>query len=405
MLDASSMSIPFGETGGLVRGCLDLVCGRFPLFVFGASVGDLLPVFHFHDESREALEPKLRHLAENGYRTVTADAIGAFVRGDRPADPRAVALCFDDAWASVWTTAGPLLEQYGLTAIVYAIPGRTSDAAGCRVQGTRSPALRQAQGIPISSRDERLALPPEATPAGSPFMTWPELRALQAMGVIDVQSHTRTHSRIFTSGTIAGFVEPGYDATLLLARPRISAEPLRFIGPQDLGAPLYEHRSRMSDGPLMQHTMAAHDACTRLVASEGGPAFFSRGDWRSRLHAVAAAASPGIAPESEDAHQRAIEEELDRSRVELNARMGAPTVNHICLPWGVSGTRTAAALKRLGYVTAFANRIPGVHAVRRGDDPHWLKRLPNRYIHRLPGRGRRWWFLAPSSRQVTVGHR
>jgi hypothetical protein len=26
-----------------------------------------------------------------------------------------------------------------------------------------------------------------------------------------------------------------------------------------------------------------------------------------------------------------------------------------------------------------------------GDDPYWLKRLPNTYIFRLPGRGRRIW--------------
>src|SRR6185436_2591661 len=100
--------------GGLVRGCLDLVCGRFPPFVFGASVGDLLPVFHFQDEARDDLEPKFRHLAENGYRTVTSDEIGAFVRGDRQFDRRTVALCFDDAWARVWTDAAPLLRQYGL---------------------------------------------------------------------------------------------------------------------------------------------------------------------------------------------------------------------------------------------------------------------------------------------------
>ena len=45
-----------------------------------------------------------------------------------------------------------------------------------------------------------------------------------------------------------------------------------------------------------------------------------------------------------------------------------------------------------GYRTAFANRIRGQHAVHPGDDPYWLKRLPNHYITRLPGRGRQYWF-------------
>jgi hypothetical protein len=362
----------------LVRGCVDLVCGRFPLFVFGASIGDLLPVFHFHDETRDDLEPKLRHLAENGYRTATADEIGAFVAGDRTLGDRAVALCFDDAWASVWTTAGPLLRQYGLSAIVYAIPGRTSDAAGCRPTG--EPA------------------------SGSPFMTWPELRALYAEGVVDVQSHTETHARVFTSTTVTGFVEPGYACTPRLNRPRVGAEPLRFVDPGDLGAPLYEHRSRMSDGPRISGTEAAHEACVRLVASEGGAAFFSRPDARTRLHAIAADKAGGLTPESDEPHQRAIEEELDWSRSELRARLATDRINHVCLPWGVSGRKTATALERLGFATAIANRLSGVHAVRRGDDPYWLKRLPNRYIERLPGRGRRWWFLARPSTGSRAGH-
>src|SRR5207253_2241285 len=154
--------------------------------------------------------------------SVTADEIGSFVRGEQTLDRRAVALCFDDAWASVWTTSGPLLRQHGLKAIVYAIPARVSDAAECR-----------PVGVPAS---------------GSPFMTWPELRTLQSDGVIDVQSHTNTHARVFTSRIIAGFVEPGYASIPTLNRPRVGWAPLRFVEPEDLGAPLYEHRSRMSDG-------------------------------------------------------------------------------------------------------------------------------------------------------------
>lgn len=79
----SLSTVPFFERGGKARGCLGLVCGRFPLFVFGASVRHRLPVFHFHDEPREALEPKLRHLAESSCRSVTAEEIATFVRRDR----------------------------------------------------------------------------------------------------------------------------------------------------------------------------------------------------------------------------------------------------------------------------------------------------------------------------------
>ncbi len=353
----SLSTVPFSERGGTARGCLDLLSGRFPAFVFGGGVGALLPVFHFHDVTREELEPKLHHLADNGYRTVISDDIAAYARDARTLPSRSVGLCFDDAWKSLASVAAPLLKQYGLTAITYAIPARITDAGG----------------------------------AESPFVTWTELSDLHSSGIIDVQSHTHSHARVFTTTDVEDFVQPGYASTPLLNRPQLSAAPaLAFVTPDDLGAPLYGMRSRMSDGRRALVGRDAHDACVALVAREGGAAFFSRADWRGRLRAIAAASAASF--ESADDQSRTIEDELASSRSILNDRLKTQSVAHICLPWGISGERTAALLKRTGYQSAFANRMRGTHAVRPGDDPYWLKRLPNHYITRLPGRGRQYWF-------------
>ena len=52
-------------------------------------------------------------------------------------------------------------------------------------------------------------------------------------------------------------------------------------------------------------------------------------------------------------------------------------------------TLTRDALERLGFETAVANRLPGMYAIRQGDDPFFLKRLPHRHLFALPGKGRR----------------
>ncbi len=374
-IPVNKSGVPFDERGGVLRGCLDLAVGRFPPFLFGGRLGDgLLPVFHFHDVTPADLEPKLRYLAENGYRTVTSEDILAHVTGRTRLDRTHVALCFDDAWASVWTVAAPLLERYGLTAITYAIPARIRDSAGVR------PALGSGSKQPA-----------EVSAAGdSPFVTWPELRALHASGRVDVQCHTESHAMMFCSGTVTGFVTPQYAATPLLNRPMVSPHPQRFVKADELGAPLYAARSRMSDGLRVNVSLELHARCVAFVARSGGAPFFSRPDWRTQLmQLVRRDGSSEV--ERHDEQTGAIEDELDRGRSILNDRLGTRSVNHICLPWGVSGMRTAAALARLGYGTAFANRLRGVHAVQPGDDPYWLKRLPNKYIFRLPGRGRRLW--------------
>ena len=59
------------------------------------------------------------------------------------------------------------------------------------------------------------AIPARITDMGegdSPFVTWSELSAIHASGVIDVQSHTDSHSRIFVSSDVEDFVQPGYAA-------------------------------------------------------------------------------------------------------------------------------------------------------------------------------------------------
>ena len=93
-----------------MRGLLNLATGCYPAFLFGGPVG-ALPVFHFHDVTRAWLEPRLQYLVDNGYRTVTCDEIARLVIDGMDPGPKRVALTFDDAWASAWTVATPLLRQ------------------------------------------------------------------------------------------------------------------------------------------------------------------------------------------------------------------------------------------------------------------------------------------------------
>ncbi len=371
-----SAHVPFGERGGRARGALDLLSGRYPAFVLGGRVGDILPVFHFHQTTSAELEPKLQHLADNGYRTVTSREVHALVRDRAAPPPRSIVLAFDDAWSSLWTVVGPLLRRYDMRAIVYAIAARINEAVSCR------PTI---DSVTIDAA--ALDTGPE------PFVTWPELRRLHEEGLIDVQSHTRTHSMIFGAPALVDFVSPGFRDESMLNRPRLDRDgPPRFLDPAILGAPLYVRRSAMSDALRFFPDQAAHDRSVAHVSANGGARFFDRPDWRSELRAIAG--EPRGTSQTEHDRDRVIESELRGGREELEARLPGHQVDHICLPWGVAGRATRHALERCGYRTAFANRFRGRFAVAAGDDPYALKRLHNRYILALPGHGRRYVFLS-----------
>jgi len=366
-----SARVPFAERGGRLRGLLDLATGTYPAFLFGGPVGRQLPVFHIHEVTPDTLEPHLRYLAENAYRTVVADEIAHFLRTGRLPAPRSVALTFDDARASLWTVAAPLLKRYSLRAITFAIPGRVMDAATVR------PALDSGAPAPGTEDDSAV-----------PFATWPELQALAASGVVDVQSHTLTHASIFCSSLPVGFVTPAFGAEHLLDRPLVSDDegPV-FLPASALGAPLYVRRSRMSEARRFVPDPGVIDRLTAHVAERGGAAFFDAPNWQRALFAVLPPDQGRF--ESAEEQSRAIDRELVESREALDRRVGRGTVKHVALPWGVSGRLTRHAIERAGFETAFAERLFHPKRIRPGDDPFWLMRLNGKFIPCLPGTRRR----------------
>ena len=125
-----------------------------------------LPILMYHDVSPSGTEPgpysvseekfrsDMEYLHENGYKTITADALIAYkALGARP-DDKTVMITFDDGYATNYTTAYPILKELQLKATIAVI------------------------GYNIESGNF------------ASFMTPDQARELQQSGVIDIQSHT-----------------------------------------------------------------------------------------------------------------------------------------------------------------------------------------------------------------------
>jgi len=104
-------------------------------------------------------------LAEMGATVLTVRELVERLHGsDLP--ERAVALTFDDGYASVARTAAPLMAEHGFRGTVFAIAGRLGDRSDWDTQPGRAPRL--------------------------PLATAAELRELDAAG-FEIGSHTMTH--------------------------------------------------------------------------------------------------------------------------------------------------------------------------------------------------------------------
>jgi len=362
--------VPFEERKTPIRGITDLISGRYPAFCFGGKVRGLIPVFHFHDVTADYLEPYLQYLAGNGYRTVNADAVGQFVVKGIDPGPKSVALCFDDAWRSLWTVVGPMLAKYGMTGITYAIPSRVEDSSGVRAAG------------------------PDGE-AGSLFATWPELKALRSADIVDVQAHTYSHALIYCDPRVVDFVRPdlefsptGYPSLQLGKAPV-------FVASGMLGCPLYPCRSRMSDAFRYLDDEAVRAQCMEHVAANGGADFFSLPDWRKQLRAMAKKAKGGWEMVVE--RERTIYQELVLAKEALEAKFGFKTIRHVCFPWAVCGRVGEQMARKAGYETAVADWILGKRAAVKKANPYRIMRLKHDYIFCLPGNGRKSFFNARNS--------
>jgi peptidoglycan/xylan/chitin deacetylase (PgdA/CDA1 family) len=97
---------------------------------------------------------QLAWLADNGYHVVPLAQLAGWLAGRDALPPKAVVITIDDGYESVWKYAVPLLREHGFPATLFVYP----DFVG----------------------------------AGG-ALSWPQLQELAASGLVDVQSHSKSH--------------------------------------------------------------------------------------------------------------------------------------------------------------------------------------------------------------------
>jgi len=359
----------------------DLLLRRYPDFVTGGDLprGDV-PVFVLHGAEPDALERRLRHLDDNGYETLTAEEYLGVITEKRPAPERAVVLTFDDGRGSLWTVAQPLLARYGMKAVVFLVPGRMRSRPG-QLGPTWSDV--EAGRVPAEAVRRR-----EETDDGA-LLSWEEVDALARTGRFDFQSHTLTHARVHAAPRVEGFATPasrrGYDA---FDQPLVRDGERDLLGTDvPLGTPLLRSAPRVSEVVRFFEGEGIRRECARIVAEEGGEAFFARPGWEERLRRAVARQRVEGRFETTNERTRALERELSESRRLIEERTGRP-VAHLCYPWHAFGPTVERLAAEAGYRTAFCGKVPGVRLTRPGGDPRRIARLGEDYVELLPGRGR-----------------
>jgi len=330
---------------------------RYPRFLFGLPLprGEI-PIFNYHEVTRDELEPDLAYLRENGYATLGLDE---YVQAAQSRERRrAVLLTFDDAWSSFWSVAFPLLREYGMRAVLF-VPTYWVDGHG----------------------------PPEL------FMTWEQVRECARSGHVDVQSHAHRHALVHATGLLAGFATPAS-----LASTHFFNWPMRDgggeeLGPPPPGTPVHHAVPLLSARRRYIESAVVVRECRRLAVVLGESAF-ARPDAMRKLyarHAAVSARYPGRWATGEELEREQVRE-FEASRDRFAEALGyAP--RYFAFPWRLGTDRALELARDFGMAAVFGvgldfrrarrPRLPlPVYGRLRGD---WLRCLPGKgRVHALP---------------------
>lgn len=169
----------------------------------------MIPLIYFHSVapsknlqwSRAYLTLELRHFERllkyfNNTGTETLDLDEYFHSTEKTSQKKKqVVITFDDGYADFWIYVFPLLQKYQKKATVFVSPGLVDLRSGVRKNmadvwnGTASMEEIQCWG----------------------YLSWEEMRIMEQSGLVDIQSHTFTHTKYFTDAKLKGFHRPGGD--------------------------------------------------------------------------------------------------------------------------------------------------------------------------------------------------
>lgn len=133
----------------------------------------------------EEFEQDLQYLKSHGYTTITSSQLADYLKGHGKLPDKAVMLTIDDGKLGVYKHAYPLLQKYGMKAVL-AVIGESIDAAEADPQARAS------------------------DPA--PYCTWEEIKEMSDSGAIEIASHSYTRHRYQNDGYTGADIKSGESA-------------------------------------------------------------------------------------------------------------------------------------------------------------------------------------------------
>lgn len=132
---------------------------------------------------------QIRWLAHHGWRSLSGQEFAAYMAGESMPE-KSVVLTFDDGYLDNWVYAHPILQQHGMTALLFLVTGWVGDGAARAHAGSGPGSV-----LPPTPDHVACKRAVASQARDDVILRWSEVQAMQAVGSFEVHSHTHTHTR------------------------------------------------------------------------------------------------------------------------------------------------------------------------------------------------------------------
>jgi hypothetical protein len=317
----------------------------------------------------ESFESQLKWMKNKNFHTISLQQLYDYMNEGIEIPENSVVLTFDDGYLDNWVFAYPLLKKYGFIGTIYISPEFVDP------RNIRRKTLQDVW-------DKRIEMNTLQTTG---FLSWDELKEMTKTGVMDIQSHTMTHTLYFKNDTIVDFRHPGDSYIWMTWNNNPDKKPYLQIDNEDLityGEPIYDYgkafevRRYFPDYNLSNYLIS-------YVKEMGAQNFFFNTDWKKKLIEITESYKKenelNDHYETEEEYLKRIRYELKESKDIIEKRLSIK-VNFLCWPIGGATQKAVDLSSEVGYLSSTTAADLKKDVRRRikntyGEDPSRIYRI------------------------------
>jgi len=326
-------------------------------------------IFSHVSEPVNTFEEKISCLSYSGYNFIFWSDLYAYMAGTINLDLPAIMLTFDDGYLDNWIYAFPILKKYGAKATIFVNPEFIDPSTEIRTN------LDDVWAAKFSADD--------LSPNG--FLNWKEMRAMGKTGLIDIQSHSLTHTWYFSSPKLIDFHRPGdnrYPWMVWNKQPEqkpfyLTNDQSKFVS---YGTPIYEYEKALICKRYYPPKAIAKEIA-KYVSNNGGDDYFKRQDWKDSLKSLhnqlMVKFKSDQSYEGGDEYRQRIFKELRDSKQILENNLNKE-INFISWPGGGYNEEVLSLAEKAGYKSwTLGSKDKPWYRNRTGADYRQIKRVPS----------------------------